>query len=294
MARFTVWIVQPLLDTTPQCLLEVATGVAYSLRQLGHEVGFDPGRSAYVENPLPFADGKYGRLIVFNANRLPAMPIPEDAIIYNAEQVQTEGEWGATWQSSSYLKLMRRHLVWDYSETNTETLRSLGVDRVALCPVGFYPGLQNIVPTPTEDLDVLFIGSTNDRRVKILKDISMNRLSVRALFGVYGEERNRWIARAKIVLNMHYYPQPIFEIFRVSHLLANRKCVVSENGGRDPVLEDLAARTTAYAPYEKLVETCVALARDDAKRRRIAADGLELFQSIDQVEKVRLALEVSA
>lgn len=293
MARYTVWIVQPKMDPHARGVVEVAAGLAYSLRALGHDVAFDPGRGAQIENPSPAADGTFGRLIVLNANRLPDMPLPADAIIYQHEQVQTEGDYGAAWLQSAYVKLLRRHLVWDYSKTNIDRLRSLGCERLVECGVGYWPGLATVQPVEREDIDVLFVGSMNDRRVKVLQECQRRGLRAQNLFGVYGEERDRFIARAKIVLNVHFYPQPVWEIFRVSHSLANRKCVVTENGGADAELERFAAETCAYVEYDQLATACQVLARDEARRRSIAERGHERFKQIDQVVGVGRALEAS-
>ena len=60
-------------------------------------------------------------------------------------------------------------------------------------------------------------------------------INVKALFGVYGRERDKLIARSKIVLNMHHYSSQIFEIVRVFYLLTNRKAVVAECNARDAI-----------------------------------------------------------
>ena len=293
MARFTIWIVQTLVDHHSRGFIEVAGGIAHALRQLGHHVAFDPGRAGKIENPLPGPDGKFGRLIVFGANRLPAIPLPEDAIVFNAEQVQTEGDQGDAWQASSYVSLLRRHVVWDYSDANIERLRAYGCERLVKCRVGYWPGLATVQPVEREDIDVLFVGSMNDRRVKVLQDCQRRGLRVQNLFGVYGEERDRFIARAKIVLNVHFYPQPVWEIFRVSHLLANKKCVVTESGGADAELERLAADTCAYVEYDQLATACQVLVRDDTRRRNLAERGHERFKQIDQEAEVGRAFAAS-
>ena len=41
------------------------------------------------------------------------------------------------------------------------------------------------------------------------------------VFGLYGPPRDALIARSKIILNMHLYDAKVFEIVRVSYLLAN-------------------------------------------------------------------------
>jgi hypothetical protein len=59
------------------------------------------------------------------------------------------------------------------------------------------------------------------------------------LAGVYREERDRLIARAKVVLNMHYYDARVFEIVRVSYLLSNEKAVVAECGATTTIEPDI-------------------------------------------------------
>ncbi|MHC4843687.1 MAG: hypothetical protein ACYTEE_07795, partial [Planctomycetota bacterium] len=89
-------------------------------------------------------------------------------------------------------------------------------------------------------------------------------LKVEALFGVYGVERDHYISRAKIVLNIHFYETKVFEIVRVSYLLANKKFVISEPGN-DQELESPFRDGLVFLPYNGLVEECVKYLR---KRRR--------------------------
>ena len=50
------------------------------------------------------------------------------------------------------------------------------------------------------------------------------------LLNLYGADRDALLARSKIVINMHQHDAQVFEIVRVSYLLANRRTVVSERG----------------------------------------------------------------
>ena len=288
MSAFAVWIVAPPGDVHWQCLREVASGIAVALRQLGHATVLVHG-DGEVLGRVALAGHRF---VVFGAHRLPDIGsprLPENAIIYNAEQVPPAVD--LTPKARTYLDLLAKHCVWDYSAVNTERLKSRGIARVMLCPVGYYAGLSNIKPAEAS-VDVLHVGSVNERRRAVLADLAGRKLTVRALFGVYGDQRNYWIARSKVVLNVHFYSEPIFEIFRASHALANKKCVVTEDGGSDPVLEDFAGRACARVPYEKIAEECAALVLDDARRTEIAERGFEELVKIDQMEAVRVALAV--
>ena len=99
---------------------------------------------------------------------------------------------------------------------------------------------------------------------------------MRCLYGVYGAERDRAIAEAKVVLNVHFYEDSIHEIVRTSHLLANGKAVVCECNPATEIDEDIRQAVVAR-PYGELVEACVALLADEPRRREVERQGLEIF-----------------
>ena len=53
--------------------------------------------------------------------------------------------------------------------------------------------------------------TVSDEDVLYHKLIEKN-IKVKCLFGVYGKDRDDWIAKSKLVLNMHMYDSKIFEI----------------------------------------------------------------------------------
>ena len=114
---------------------------------------------------------------------------------------------------------------------------------------GAIPPVDPTTGKYAQDIDVLFCGSMNERRMQIiqaLKDSTLfDKPLVIAQFVGYGAYRDKYIARSKIVLNMHYYTPGIFEIARVSYLLANKKCVVSEEGLGDGAFRGNATRGRA-------------------------------------------------
>ncbi len=105
----------------------------------------------------------------------------------------------------------------------------------------------------------------------------------------YGASRDAWIARSKIVLNIHYWEAKIFEIARVSYLLANRRAVVSERGA-DPTLERDLESGIAFADYDELVDRCVELLGDERARRELAERGYQAFSARDQAAILHRAL----
>lgn len=209
-----------------------------------------------------------GTPIIVGPHRLREPP-PRDAILYNFEQVATQS---AGYERLLWLVQNSDCEVWDYSKANVAWWRKHGV-LAKHVEVGYVPELARI-PQADEDIDVLFYGAAHPRRRQILNELRERGLNVVAKFGVYGAERDVLIARSKVVLNVHYYEPGQFEISRVSYLLANKKCVVSETG-----IDDEYHAGVMFAEYAKLVDACESAATDSALRRRVAEEGFRLFSS---------------
>ena len=275
--RFSIAILGREQNPHVACFEEVARGLAEALRRLGHEV-------------VDFS--KPGRLIIFGAgNDVPVGDaVPNNSIIYNAEQM-TAG--GVSNQMVSFDHWKSKMVIWDYSEFNVQKLREAGAARVVHCPIGYIDTMKTIQQVDVEDIPVLHYGSISQRRREILEDLNNAGIEVKTLFKVYGKERDDIIARSKIVLNLHFYESSVFEIFRCSHLLANGKCVVSEDGGKDVLLETFAQKATVYTPRKLMADTVRNLLASSWARKSAAVRGHEEFKKLDFVEHVRRALEQS-
>jgi hypothetical protein len=276
MSKFTIGIVGRQTNLHTSCFDEVAKSIAYALRELGHEV-------TDFDNP--------GRIIAFGANNIsdPDGNLPKNAIIFNTEQVAATGVASQMTNFRSY----RKHVVWDYSQSNIKMLASSGVKAIH-CPIGYTPLMKRIEPAAEQDIDVLFYGASNKRRQTVLHNMLYHNVKVNWLFGVYGPMLDEMISRSKIVLNVHFYTPPVFEIFRCSYLWANSKCVVSEGGGQDAELEALASRAGVLIEWEKMAEKCRYLLDNPEERKAIEKRGFEEFSKIDFVESIRKALEETA
>ncbi len=168
-------------------------------------------------------------------------------IVYQLEQLsETEGIFA---QKPAILELLKRaETVWDYSPENVDFLRNRGVTP-QLIPVGFSPSLET-VPAANKDIDILFYGSRNERRGVILQELLNRGYNVKALFGLYGEERDSWITRSKLLINIHFYEANLFESVRVSYLVNNGIPVLSEQSPSYP----WSSVPLEMVPYDQLVE----------------------------------------
>ena len=259
---FQVVQVRPPGYAHAEVLTELAECVFFGLRRMGLPVFY--GQQANCP----------ARQIVLGAHLLDTAGIaalPADAIIYNSEQVDADSEW----LKGAYFPALTSREVWDYSAENVRRLIALGAKSVRHVPVGYVPELTRIAPA-IEDIDVLFYGSINTRRQKILEELGTRGLKVVTLFGAYGEQRDQAIARAKVVLSVHFYEAKIFEIVRTAYLLTNAKAVVAECGPDTSSEPDLH-EAICGVPYEGLVGACEELVRDTNKRDALAERGRRIF-----------------
>ncbi len=154
-------------------------------------------------------------------------------IFVNLEQL---GDGGAA-VTPDYVALLTGSAVVDYNAGNVSAYSS-HPDDVPVFPLLHAPYLvpQHSIALAQRPIDVLFIGSMNERRRALLQRIEAQGLKV-SLFDapLYGPERDAVILQAKVVFNAHFYASSRFEQARVSHCLSLGTPVVSERSAQtDP------------------------------------------------------------
>lgn len=159
-----------------------------------------------------------------------------------AWQLEAVGEGGGWWNEdrAGILRAFKR--VWDFDLANVEFLRGQGFP-VSHLPLGHHALLERLLPLEDESVDVLMYGSPSPRRAAVAAACrELGLVVVELPSGTYGKERDAWIARAKCVLGVQYYPElGRFDQVRAAFLVAN---------GRHYLVEK--AQTTA--PVARFVE----------------------------------------
>lgn len=179
--------------------------------------------------------------VVFNAHCFAA---PENTIVYNLENLVTNPDRIA-WAASRE--------VWDFNKQNIPCYPAEA--KVFYVPIGYHPSMERFGRSEILDIDLVFCGTINPRRAKILGQIADKGYKVNIINNcVFGKERDGILARSRLALNIHHYVNPdMFESVRVSHLIANQVPVLTEESThRDEQLWGLNG-----IPYEKLVDAVV-------------------------------------
>ncbi len=146
-------------------------------------------------------------------------------VFFNLEQM---GPDGAS-LPSSYLDLLATSAVIDYNQSNPKHYTS-HVDDVPIIGFGHAPYLKaDALAFSDRPIDVLFLGSMNERRRKIIDAIEAGGTSVTLVdSAVYGPERDELIQQSKLVLNCHFYEAARFEQARAFQCLSLGAGFVSE------------------------------------------------------------------
>ena len=85
-----------------------------------------------------------------------------------------------------------------------------------------------------QTIDILFIGTLNERRRNILNAIQKWTTTcnldyhIEIVTNKFGQELDNIISRSKLVINLHYYPNAILEVFRLHDLLCYDCRIISE------------------------------------------------------------------
>jgi hypothetical protein len=268
MDPFNVVLIHP--DGYPHAMAfrEIAFLIHYSLQSLGRE------SKATINTLEPQS---LNIIVGYHNLRNPAILQDRRYIIYQLEQLTEDPDW---FDQSMIEMLKNAQAIWDYSLENIQYLRDRGFKHLRHLPIGFHPSLQTI-PQTESDIDVLFYGAVNDRREKILAALRPH-CRIEELFDVYGQQRDAHIARSKIVLNIHFYESAIMEQVRLSYLLNNARCVMSEESTINPFKDMLIT-----APYDRLVETCLTYLKDDSARQSAAKRGFDLFRQRPMTDFLR-------
>ncbi len=182
--------------------------------------------------------------------------MPSDTIFYNWEQLRASDEH----VTKDVRDFLSTRIVWDYSLSNIALWQSMGARNVSYVPFGFHESLVDRTMTSgTPAWDILFYGTFNSRRERILHEIADLGVSIRVLSFAFGAERAQHIAQARMVLSLHAFDGAcVLEQARMGPLWASGIPVLSEVNDTTDV--PFGAREWAlHAPVEAIPQLAAQL-----------------------------------
>lgn len=258
---------------------EIAQTLLWGLQALGHEASY--GRNSTRAGAVN---------LVLGAQMLAEEQLdelPRGTVIYNLEQM---AKVPLERIRPVMRKLAQRFAVWDYSEANLERWQALG-RKARYVKLGWAPVLERIARAERQDIEVLLYGIPSEERLRIFYAVAAPGIACVFACGLYGEDRDGLVSRSKLVLNASAYTTSrIFEIARVSYLLANAKAVITDLRP-DTVIEPDIREAVVGSSAERIVADCLRLLDDERKRRELEEHGREVFRARDIRAIVQAALQ---
>jgi hypothetical protein len=169
-------------------------------------------------------------------------------IVVQLEQLFRGSKW---WNKEAFNTLKKADEVWDYEISNIKFLHQYKIFATHF-PMPYTDSLKILPPIDkaTADIDVLFYGYANDRRMNVLVDLQANlgKLKIITLFNVWGSELDSYLNRSKIILNTHYYKESIQEQVRMYYPVINGRCVLSEKS-----INNYFGNAIIECPYDEIL-----------------------------------------
>ncbi|CAM9532321.1 unnamed protein product [Pylaiella littoralis] len=207
--------------------------------------------------------------------------LPLNYIVFQTEQP------GSNWFNPSLYESFDGAMgIIDFSPRLNDKWKSLGYNSYYVpirIPMNLFidTGGKDIFFTDIhKDIDVLFYGGRRERRVQLEKRLKKKFPKKNIVFRYYdlfGDEREDFISRSKIVLNTHFWPKSSLETHRIEYLMARGKCVVSENS-MDSDLDREYSKAVKFCKYDAMEQMISRLLRNPneiemaGKRARILSE----------------------
>jgi len=203
----------------------------------------------------------------FTGNMLPPNSIK---ILYQPEECWNRRERGSYDLSGGWDRVLELY------DENVKIPR--GTNNVVHCPIGYSPAFETDLPEVEEDIDVLFFGSMTERRTLFRNQLAEDGYNVNFLEHVYGKERDEFIMRSKIVINIKAHDMWSYGPLHCLLSQCKKKFTLSEkgNGGYGPFvvgrhfmeydgIDDLKKKLDYWLPRDKERKQFAEVAYNDMK-----------------------------
>lgn len=265
-----------------ECRRDFILLLQYTLEELGHRVSIAPQLDSASVNLV------FGTYFHNSATQVDIANSPCHKILINTEVVSQEGlnfNPNKTDFYGAYLPCAKLYdAIWDVIQTNIQQWELLGFNNVKHLPWAWSQKLDEIPQLKsTGDLDFYFYGMPSPRRQIIIKQLMLDGLIGRADGYCPYFQRNYWISRAKVILNLRQDEKYTHvNSFRIGYLKNNHKCIVTE----------AEQDTYGYLKYTAVVDDIGLLATrmrqliDEGAYYKMAANAYESFSQIKMTDVI--------
>ena len=198
----------------------------------------------------------------------------KEIIILNAEQLSAN----SVVVSESYLNSLKEWPVAEYHQANSPYLNNFFLLPIIPSSAVFYDCAIH-----EKDIDILFYGSINNRRNKIISNLIATGVRVHIVNKIYGYHLAQLINRSHIVLHIHYYETKFFPIIRFLQPIMRKIPIVCESSHMSDH-NDWTESGILFADYDQLTITCLRLLANQEMQNK-AAESVFRFSSLMKIDK---------
>jgi len=198
--------------------------------------------------------------------------MPKRYVSFQIEQLTSNH-----FNNKKLMQLKGAESIWEFSIINTLKYKDyIQYDKILFTIVPYCEMYQNIYYNFDNcEYDILFYGIVNDRRVKIINELS-KKYKVFFKSNLFGKEKEEYIKKSKIILNLHYYNFASLETTRINECLQYNKLILSENTQNHNFISD--------ALYDNLIIQFDEI-KDDLSNINNLFDKLDYYLIKDNYEK---------
>lgn len=137
--------------------------------------------------------------------------------------------WGSLPESQLKAACLKFDVILDFSEFNKPAYKNFDkYDRVVFGPY-IFPS-KKVIPKTDNLSEVHFVGALNERRQKIISDVS-KLYAIKVIKNEFGEKLNKTLSDSSAILNIHFQNGVYTEWPRILLAYVNGKILISEELG---------------------------------------------------------------
>jgi len=158
--------------------------------------------------------------------------LPSSFIYYNTEQLTSKKNGLKVDFIIRFIKTYNVKEIWDYSKINIEIFKQHSIDAkyVPLQTPKWYSDKLQEFRNEGILYDIGICGSSTSRREEIYRKLIEKGIKLKVIVNVFGDERDRELAKCKILLNIHAQDDyTVFESARCDAWLSIGVPIISEN-----------------------------------------------------------------
>ncbi|WP_143053019.1 glycosyltransferase [Nitrosovibrio tenuis] len=144
---------------------------------------------------------------------------------------QMEQSVSSRWFTDEYLRVLQNSAaILDYSTVNIDFLKIKGLSlrQIYYVPIDYIANYESERDCAIEDYDVVFYGDAkNERRQRFLSELKRH-FHIKIINNLFGAPLYAELARARVVVNIHYYAGALLETTRIWECLSLHKLIISE------------------------------------------------------------------